>query len=462
MHEDEERSAALDPAPWDQPSTAASQVSADAAWPFPTAASVAVAASVAPIGSCRYLHLESGTAACLALAPVVALSTRQVELMCLGPAHAHCPRFVHGGTGERPLPAPTSGAPIVAVATTVRRDDVADGSPEAVLAPSGSWLEVTGVAATADTLETETGGQELAPEAETLTETLAETADDAETAEASPEQDAGTRADEERTPDPATQPPDETDALDDGTATETGDDRSRPDDASDTEGLAGLAAAAAVAGSGAAETGTGSGPATEAAPRTAPVKGPTRPRADGLRMSQAHERSIALRPSIIVATLVLAAAIVAAFAFVAARGGLVLPQAGSPSASLVAAASQPAAHSSPSPSRPASTSPVPSSSSVATSTTAPSPTPSRAPAASPTPAASSAGAPWTAAQLAVLKPCPGKADCWQYRIHSGDNLHGVAKFFGVTYPALLAANPQITNPSLIHVGEVIVIPTPGA
>lgn len=453
MHEDEERAAALDPGSSDPSSTVASQASADAAWPFPTAGSVALASSVAPSGSCRYLHLEAGAAACLALAPVVAISTRQVELMCLGPAHAQCPRFVHGGTGERPLPAPTLRPSTVAVATTVRRDAAADGTSDPVMVPSGSWLEAAGVAVTTDSLETETAGRDVASEAETSAEIAQTSAETAET----PEQGAGTGPDEERTPDLATSPADGSDAQGDGIATETDDGRSRPDDASDTEGLAGLAAATAVARPGAAETETGSGAATEEPPRTAPVRGRTRPRTDGLRMSQARERSIALRPSVIVATLVLAGALVVAFAFVAAHGGLLLPQAGAPSASLIAAASQPAPWS-PSPSVGPSRSPQQS----PTASVAPSPTPSRPPAASPTPAASSPGAPWTAAQLAVLKPCPGKAGCWQYRIHSGDNLHGVAKFFGVAYPALLAANPQIANPSLIHVGEVIVIPTPGA
>ena len=426
MHEDEERSAALDPGPSDQPSTAASQASTDAAWPFPTAASVAVAGSVAPTGSCRYLHLESGAASCLALAPVVAISTRQVELMCLGPAHAHCPRFVHCGTGERPLPAPTLRPSAVALATTVRRDVVTDDSSGSALAPSGSWLEAAGVAVSTDDLGTTITAADVEPDAGS-----------------SPEQAAEAGPDEELATESATPAPAEATEIEQAVSTPTADDRSRPDDASDTEGLAGLAAAAAVAATGAA----------------APVNR-TRPRADGLRMSQARERSIALRPSIIVATLVLAGAIVVAFAFVAARGGLVLPQAGSPSASLIAAASQPAPSVPPPSTRP-SASPIPSPSPAATSTATASATPSPTPPASPTPVASSAVSSWTAAQLAVLKPCPGKPACWQYKIHSGDNLHGVAKFFGVTYPALLAANPRITNPSLIHVGEIIVIPTPG-
>jgi LysM domain-containing protein len=45
---------------------------------------------------------------------------------------------------------------------------------------------------------------------------------------------------------------------------------------------------------------------------------------------------------------------------------------------------------------------------------------------------------------------------------SGDNLRNVATFFGVEYPALLAANPQITNPSVVHVGDRVTIPPPTA
>jgi LysM repeat protein len=60
----------------------------------------------------------------------------------------------------------------------------------------------------------------------------------------------------------------------------------------------------------------------------------------------------------------------------------------------------------------------------------------------------------------VLKPCPGKPNCYQYVIKSGDNLHNIATFFGVTYPALLAANPKITNPSVIHIGQQVIVPFP--
>ncbi len=46
-----------------------------------------------------------------------------------------------------------------------------------------------------------------------------------------------------------------------------------------------------------------------------------------------------------------------------------------------------------------------------------------------------------------------------YPIKSGDQLYKIAKRFHVTVAAILAANPQITDPNKIAVGQVIVIPT---
>jgi spore coat assembly protein SafA len=50
-----------------------------------------------------------------------------------------------------------------------------------------------------------------------------------------------------------------------------------------------------------------------------------------------------------------------------------------------------------------------------------------------------------------------------YVVHQGDTLSGIAESFGVSLPALEAANPRITNPNLIFPGQVILIPvTPPA
>ena len=72
-----------------------------------------------------------------------------------------------------------------------------------------------------------------------------------------------------------------------------------------------------------------------------------------------------------------------------------------------------------------------------------------------------ASASTTPDKLALLKPCPDKPDCYIYRIARGDNLRNIAKFFAVPYQTLLDLNPQITNPSIIHIGDEITLPTPG-
>jgi LysM repeat protein len=49
-----------------------------------------------------------------------------------------------------------------------------------------------------------------------------------------------------------------------------------------------------------------------------------------------------------------------------------------------------------------------------------------------------------------------------YIIKSKDTLSKVAKAFGITLEELLAANPEITNPDRISLGQQIVIPAPGS
>jgi len=46
-----------------------------------------------------------------------------------------------------------------------------------------------------------------------------------------------------------------------------------------------------------------------------------------------------------------------------------------------------------------------------------------------------------------------------YTIQSGDTLSGIASKYGTTVNALLAANPNITNPNLIYAGAKLTIPT---
>ncbi len=49
-----------------------------------------------------------------------------------------------------------------------------------------------------------------------------------------------------------------------------------------------------------------------------------------------------------------------------------------------------------------------------------------------------------------------------YRVRSGDTLVSIAQRFGLTVGQLLAANPGISDPDRIRVGQVLVIPPPGA
>jgi len=76
------------------------------------------------------------------------------------------------------------------------------------------------------------------------------------------------------------------------------------------------------------------------------------------------------------------------------------------------------------------------------------PTPTLAAGLTPTPLTSATAAPTSQAT-------------WQtYTIQLGDSLYGIADKFNVTYDQLLAANPQITDPDFIVVGQVINVPPP--
>lgn len=57
------------------------------------------------------------------------------------------------------------------------------------------------------------------------------------------------------------------------------------------------------------------------------------------------------------------------------------------------------------------------------------------------------------------KKCSGQL----YTIRAADSLFSIARRFGVTVEQILTANPQIVNPNIIFVGQVICIPsvTPG-
>ncbi len=166
-----------------------------------------------------------------------------------------------------------------------------------------------------------------------------------------------------------------------------------------------------------------------------------------LHLRPQARRSRRPRPAMMAAIGALAAAVVLAVGFAALRGGLD-PAGRAPAMSIVAVAS-PSVPTAPSASVLAATA---SASPAAATATA---RPTGQPSGSPSPAASPD-------RLALLTPCPNEPDCYQYRIRRHDNLRGIASFFGVPYQTVLDLNPQIENPSIIHVGDIVILPPPGA
>ena len=61
----------------------------------------------------------------------------------------------------------------------------------------------------------------------------------------------------------------------------------------------------------------------------------------------------------------------------------------------------------------------------------------------------------------VPTPTPQPTDEYtEYTVQKGDTLSGIANKFGVTVNQIVAINPQITNPNVIYVGQIIKIPVP--
>jgi hypothetical protein len=114
----------------------------------------------------------------------------------------------------------------------------------------------------------------------------------------------------------------------------------------------------------------------------------------------------------------------------------------------------PTAQPSPSPSPVVTPSPTPSptSSPTASSTARPTVKPTAKPTPKPT-------AKPTSTRYKLLKPCPDKAGCWIYTVHSGDNLFSIAKYFGHSLKTIYAWNPQYPATRL-RVGAQIRMPAP--
>ena len=164
-------------------------------------------------------------------------------------------------------------------------------------------------------------------------------------------------------------------------------------------------------------------------------------------------------PAVIGAALVLAAALAASFGFLAVRGGFVLPLT-SPTPALVAVI----ASASPSPISIATVAPgdSPSASPTASPLASPSvsPTPALTPSPSPRPTPATPKPTARSDRFALLTRCPTTPDCWIYVIRAGDNLQSIANYFGVSYARILALNPGIGDPTTVHGGDRLKIPTP--
>jgi hypothetical protein len=88
-------------------------------------------------------------------------------------------------------------------------------------------------------------------------------------------------------------------------------------------------------------------------------------------------------------------------------------------------------------------------------TDAPSPSPS--PSVTPLPTPTSTPDP----RLALLEPCPDTPDCYLYTVRVYDSLGRISRRFKVPVDKILELNPWITDPNVIHPGDVLTLPPPG-
>ena len=173
-----------------------------------------------------------------------------------------------------------------------------------------------------------------------------------------------------------------------------------------------------------------------------------------------------LTPAIAASLIILGLSFAASVAFGLANGGLLLP---SPPASVGPGASVAVIVPSPSvePSSPV-VSRAPSAEPTPAATTEPSltPEPSATPVASETPSVSvepsvkpSATPKPSSDRYDLLTACPNKPKCYIYKIHSGDNLFSIAKYFGVPLATVKKLNPWTKTQSL-RAGKELILPPP--
>jgi hypothetical protein len=157
--------------------------------------------------------------------------------------------------------------------------------------------------------------------------------------------------------------------------------------------------------------------------------------------------------AVVAAALIFAGAVATSFGFLIVRGGFGVSLASPASSALVVAAG-------PTASPLATAPPTPPPTEIPTPSTSPSllPSPSLSPSPSPTPAPPRPTPAPSSDRYALLVQCPSTPDCWIYTIRSGDNLHSIANWFGVSYDRMISMNPNLRIP--IHAGDKLKIPTP--
>lgn len=88
------------------------------------------------------------------------------------------------------------------------------------------------------------------------------------------------------------------------------------------------------------------------------------------------------------------------------------------------------------------------------------PPPSADPTIAPTPRPTATPQPTPVSdRFAVLRPCPGTAGCWIYRVRSGDNLYSIANWFGVPLARVYQMNPWLRTTGL-RAGQELRLPRP--